>query len=424
MNALVVTKDISLVNRAIQVSYSIPMCLPFHENNNFTGREPELAVIHEALHSPGAPRPKRRVIVLHGLGGIGKTQLAVQYAYIHQKEYTSVWCVNASTTETLSQGFLKIAQQLLSHHSKPSLAGLKPDSAQVAVALGLPPDIVDQNGELNLSRDRDTMGIVVNAIKSWFAAEDNNQWLLIIDNYDDPGNVNIFDFLHASSSGSILITSRSRDTCEIGEGLEVQEVTEDEALEMLRRSAQRDIASFQKGMYSPPHCMKRFHTRNLNRNPVRAWLRPLVLITLKSEISMGIMTIGACSDLFLVDAEKNAAVAIVRKVGSLPLALDQAGSYVRTSQISFSKYLLRFEDTFAEVAAKNPPTVGGQRRGDTVFTTWEVSFNALGPAAQELLLLFGFLDNESISEELLSLEGLNNGFRIGKPLFPMVSPDY
>ena len=51
---------------------------------------------------------------------------------------------------------------------------------------------------------------------------------------------------------------------------------------------------------------------------------------------------------------------------------------------------------------------------DTLFTTWEVSFNALGPAAQELLLLFGFLDNESIPEELLPLERLNDGFRIGE----------
>ena len=48
-------------------------------------------------------------MVLHGLGGIGKTQLAIQYAYIHQKDYTSVWLVNASTTQTLSQGFLEIA---------------------------------------------------------------------------------------------------------------------------------------------------------------------------------------------------------------------------------------------------------------------------------------------------------------------------
>ena len=63
--------------------------------------------------------------------------------------------------------------------------------------------------------------------------------------------------------------------------------------------------------------------------------------------------------------------------------------------------------------AKRPPTAVWQYRDDSVFTTWEVPFNALGPAAQELLLLFGFLDNECIPEELPSLEWRNNDFRIG-----------
>ena len=130
------------------------------------------------------------------------------------------------------------------------------------------------------------------------------------------------------------------------------------------------------------------------------------------EIYSGhIKNIFSYSDPFL---EQSDAVAIVRKVGALPLALDQAGSYVSAMQIPFSKYLLRFEHSFAEVASKKPPEAVWQYRDDTVFTTWEISFNALGPAAQELLLLFGFLDNEGIPGEILSLERLANGFRIGE----------
>ena len=88
-------------------------------------------------------------------------------------------------------------------------------------------------------------------------------------------------------------------------------------------------------------------------------------------------------------------------------------------QIPFGKYLVRFECAFAEVTAKKPPTVVWQYRSDTVFTTWEVSFNALSPAAQELLLLLGFFDNQSIPEELLPLERLNKEFKIGKFSFPI-----
>ena len=121
--------------------------------------------------------------------------------------------------------------------------------------------------------------------------------------------------------------------------------------------------------------------------------------------------------MILVNVEQSDAVAIVRKLGALPLALDQAGSYISAMQISFNKYLLRFDGAFAKVTARKPPTAVWQYRDDTVFTTWEVSFNALGPAAQELLLIFGFLDNESIPEELLPLEMLSSEFQIGELSF-------
>ena len=124
--------------------------------------------------------------------------------------------------------------------------------------------------------------------------------------------------------------------------------------------------------------------------------------------------IGTYSDLALSNTERSDAIAIVGKLGALPLALDQAGSYISAMQIPFSRYLVRFERAFAEVTAKKPPTVVWQYRSDTVFTTWEVSFNALSPAAQELLLLFGFFDNQSIPEELLPLDRLNNEFTIGE----------
>ena len=224
------------------------MRLPFHRNKNFTGRDRELAEIHEALRSPEAPLSGPTIVALHGLGGIGKTQLAIQYAYIHQKDYTSSWWVNASTAQSLSDGFLGIAQQLLSYYINNATTRPRPDNNQIAAALGLPPGVVDQDGKLIASQH--TTRIVVNAIISWFAAEKNNQWLLIIDNYDDLGSVDIYDFLCPIPLGSILITSRSRDTRRMGKTLEVQEVTEDEALEILRRSSDMNAASFEQGMHS------------------------------------------------------------------------------------------------------------------------------------------------------------------------------
>lgn len=112
--------------------------------------------------------------------------------------------------------------------------------------------------------------------------------------------------------------------------------------------------------------------------------------------------------------ERTDAIIIVQKLGGLPLALDQAGAYINSVQISYSQYLERFESAFAKIAAKRPPKSVWQYREDTLFTTWEISFAALRPGAQELLLLCGFLDNEDIWEGLLPVERMKESFGIGK----------
>ena len=150
---------------------------------------------------------------------------------------------------------------------------------------------------------------------------------------------------------------------------------------------------------------------------VGIWPRSKMVCTCRVQIfpeNLVDRNIGTYSDLFRANAEQSHATAIVKKLGALPLALDQAGSYISAMQIPFSRYLVRLESAFAEVTAKKPPTVVWHYRSDTVFTTWEMSFNALSPAAQELLLLLGFFDNQSIPEELLPLDRLSNEFEIGE----------
>lgn len=94
------------------------MSLPFPRNHNFCGREKELLAIHEQLQGTKSDISNQRIMVVCGLGGIGKTQLAAQYAYNNEGAYTSVWWVNASTTTSLNQGFLSIAQRLVSYHAE------------------------------------------------------------------------------------------------------------------------------------------------------------------------------------------------------------------------------------------------------------------------------------------------------------------
>jgi len=106
--------------------------------------------------------------------------------------------------------------------------------------------------------------------------------------------------------------------------------------------------------------------------------------------------------------ESDIAKQLAVKLGFLPLALTQAGSYISHTQISFQKYLSLLNGKFTTVAKKRGPECspdqGTEDPKRTVFTTWEISFASLSHPAQELLLLCGFLANADIPDELFVQE--------------------
>jgi sigma54-dependent transcription regulator len=103
----------------------------------------------------------------------------------------------------------------------------------------------------------------------------------------------------------------------------------------------------------------------------------------------------------ILQAERVLARQVAGKLGFLPLALAQAGSYISERQMSFQKYMTLLDGEFRAVtSAKN-------RANDinkALFTTWEISFSALSHSAQELLLLCGFLANSDIPDALFVQE--------------------
>ncbi|MBC8116289.1 MAG: tetratricopeptide repeat protein [Candidatus Saccharimonas sp.] len=140
--------------------------IPHHRNPNFTGRDELLQLLREALTSGN---PAALVQALHGLGGIGKTQMAVEYAYRHRGDYDVVWWVRAEEAVTRTG-----------------------DLAALAQALGLP--------EGNAQDQR----IAVEAAKAWLS--EHSGWLLVLDNVPHPRDLD--GLLPQQTNGHILITSR------------------------------------------------------------------------------------------------------------------------------------------------------------------------------------------------------------------------
>jgi hypothetical protein len=155
--------------------------------SHFIGRDEELDRVHQELEHDGC----RKTAVVHGLGGMGKTQLALAFAQQHKDEYTAVFWVNSKDVDTLKQGYAAAAMRIYREH--PSLVHLK------AFAEGS-----------NLDK-------VVEAVKQWLSQPQNNRWLVIYDNYDTPklpgredaGTFDIRSFLPEADHGAVLITTRS-----------------------------------------------------------------------------------------------------------------------------------------------------------------------------------------------------------------------
>ncbi|KAI1523851.1 tetratricopeptide repeat domain containing protein, partial [Pyrenophora tritici-repentis] len=87
--------------------------------DHFVGRSEELDAIHRELEHDGS----RKTAVVHGLGGMVKTQLALAYAQQHKDDYSAVFWVNSKDVDTLKQGYAAAARRVYREH--PSLVHLK-----------------------------------------------------------------------------------------------------------------------------------------------------------------------------------------------------------------------------------------------------------------------------------------------------------
>lgn len=85
-------------------------------------------------------------VILIGLGGTGKTQIASEYTYLHQQEYQSIFWVNAATKQSADTGFVVIAQRLVREYARISHGA--PNYLSIAKYLDMV-DVFDENGDLS-----------------------------------------------------------------------------------------------------------------------------------------------------------------------------------------------------------------------------------------------------------------------------------
>src|SRR5947209_6660748 len=106
--------------------------------------------------------------------------------------------------------------------------------------------------------------------------------------------------------------------------------------------------------------------------------------------------------------DRAAAVDILRAMGGLPLALDQAGAYIEETNESVSNYLPIYQRQRAELLNRRGGLVSDHP--ESVATTWSLAFERVeraNPAATELMRFCAFLAPDTIPEELI-IEGASH----------------
>jgi tetratricopeptide (TPR) repeat protein len=271
--------------------------VPYPRNPNFTGREGYLAKLENTLKSGKSVALTQ---ALTGLGGTGKTQLALEYIYLHEEDYDVIWWVRAEEPATLASDYAELADRL---------------------------DL--------FKKDVRELDDKISTVKKWLSNNDN--WLLVLDNAPDTSTIK--NYIPTNPHGHVIVTSRDRFS----------------------------------------------------------WLSP---------VEVKVMEPGEATEYLLKrtrkEEDKESAAALAFELGYLPLALAQAGAYIDEVQISFSDYIILFQERRNELLERGKPSEDYQ---DSVYTTWNISIEKVkkrNPAAVELMNLLAFLAPDDITRDLIA----------------------
>jgi tetratricopeptide (TPR) repeat protein len=152
----------------------------------FVGRDAALRDLRSAL-------PSGRPVVVHGVGGAGKTSVAVEYAHRHSADYDIAWWVPAEEPA------------LLPHH------------------------VADLARALRLAESTDPPRVA--AARLWGALRAHGRWLIVFDNAVQPEDVRE---LLPTGPGHVLITSRNPDWTTVACRVSLTELPRSESLDLLR----------------------------------------------------------------------------------------------------------------------------------------------------------------------------------------------
>ena len=179
--------------------------VPYPKNLHFSGRKELLSLLRATFISKRTHNIPQAIC---GLGGMGKTQLALEYIYQYKNEYNAVFWINAQDPTTIDNSYAGL-RQLLELKIKP-------------------------NADQYLIKEK---------IREWFRF--NEKWLLVFDNVEHPKD--IIEYLPQEHTGSIIITTRNPNLREIANTVKIPTWSIEESVSFLQsRTGKNDKINAKK----------------------------------------------------------------------------------------------------------------------------------------------------------------------------------
>ncbi|KAF8850178.1 hypothetical protein BDZ45DRAFT_679979 [Acephala macrosclerotiorum] len=211
------------VTMATEANFTIPFILTGCPRiSKFVGRDDYIQAIERFL-LPVTDKGEPKILVLHGVGGIGKTQLAAQFAKSYRDQFSAVFWVNGKTESALRTSLAAIIDRI------PSASGLHKDK---------------------LSGDEGSTEMAIRIVIRWLGLSGNFRWLIVFDSIDSQSQsadksidsdsqspslaYDIRKYLDLMNHGSVIITSRLSYMSQLGKGMTISSLTLDEGLQVLR----------------------------------------------------------------------------------------------------------------------------------------------------------------------------------------------
>ena len=220
------------------IKYQVPFSLKGVPVARFVNRPKDMQQLEQVLlPQTQAESFRRKILVLNGLGGIGKTQLAVEFARKHQAAFTSVFWLDGSSKDSLKQSIIACAGRILEGQ-------------------------ISEMSRKYSSGTKSELDTVVAEFIGWLRRTENQSWLIIFDNvdrdYQQESDIDAYDinnYIPDVDHGSILITTRLANLQQLGESLHLDRVDMSQARAIFRKWYNQDFskAAFFGCRYTPYH---------------------------------------------------------------------------------------------------------------------------------------------------------------------------